>query len=349
MTTSTHRNYFMPAEWTRHSGTELHWPNNPDTWPGERLPRVHKVYLDIIQAMVGFDQVHLFVNDAKTKNYVTGLLKERGIKEGAVQFHLKKTNDVWARDCGPIFVQNDKNEFAITNWGYNAWGGKYPPFNDDNAIPEYVAKEFGIKTFEPGIILEGGSIDVNGEGIILTTESVLLTPTRNPHLNKQQIEDILKEFLGLKKVIWLKDGLAGDDTDGHIDDLSRFVNRNTIMTMITDDENDVNYRALHENLQILKDARNLEGNPFDIVTIPMPTTKIEGTTVDGSEFVPASYANFYIANDVVLLPFYDKRYDEQVREQFEGFFPGRKIVGIPCSDLVFGQGSIHCITQQWYV
>ncbi len=349
MSSDLHRSFFMPAEWTTHTGTELHWPQNPDTWPNERLGRVHKVYLDIIQAMMGFDQVHLFVNDEAMKNHVLKLLKERGIKEGGVTFHLKKTNDVWARDCGPIFVKNQKNEYAITNWGYNAWGGKYPPFDDDNAIPDFVANTFGIQQFNPDMILEGGSIEVNGEGILLTTESVLLTPTRNPHLSKGEIEARLKEFLGLKKVIWLKDGLAGDDTDGHIDDLSRFVNSNTIMTMITDDETDINYRALQENYEILKSSTNLDGKPFDIVTIPMPTTKIEGTTVDGSEFVPASYANFYIANDVVLLPFYDKRYDEQVREQFQGFFPGRKIVGIPCSDLVFGQGSIHCITQQWYV
>jgi len=344
-----HKSFRMPAEWTSHNGTELHWPHNTDTWPGERLARVRAVYLNIIKALNGFDQVHLFVNNEKNQYQVKELLKLNGISEGGVTFHLKKTNDTWARDCGPIFVRNDKGQFAITNWEYNAWGEKYPPFNDDNEIPDYLARKYNITQFKPGIVLEGGSIDVNGEGVLLTTESVLLNPNRNPHLSKAQIETILCEYLGLKKVIWLKDGLAGDDTDGHIDDLSRFVNPNTIMTMVTEDESDVNYVALQENLSILKQAKNLDGNSFSIVEIPMPLTKIEGTTVDGSEFVPASYANFYIANDVVLLPFYDKRFDEMVREQFESFFPGRKIVGVPCADLVYGQGSIHCITQQLYI
>ncbi|NCQ11599.1 MAG: agmatine deiminase family protein [Bacteroidetes bacterium] len=344
-----YKSFRMPAEWSSHNGTELHWPHNIDTWPGERLERVRTVYLNIIKALEGYDQVHLFINDEETQHQVKNLLKLHGISDGGVTFHLKRTNDTWARDCGPIFVSNDEGQFAITNWDYNSWGEKYPPFNDDNKIPDYIAQNYTITQFKPGIVLEGGSIDVNGEGVLLTTESVLLNPNRNPHLNKAHIESILCEYLGIKKIIWLKKGLAGDDTDGHIDDLSRFVKPSTIMTMVTEDESDVNYVALQENLEILKHAKNLDGSSFSIIEIPMPLTKIEGTTVDGSEFVPASYANFYIANDVVLLPFYDKRYDEMVREQFESFFPNRKIVGIPCADLVYGQGSIHCITQQLYI
>ncbi|MDZ7714692.1 MAG: agmatine deiminase family protein [Balneolaceae bacterium] len=264
-----------------------------------------------------------------------------------MRFHLKPTNDVWARDCGPIFVKNEEDEFVITDWEYNAWGGKYPPFEDDNKLPAYFADKYDIKLFEPGMVLEGGSIETNGNGILLTTESVLLNPNRNPDLSKEEIEKKLKEYLGVHKIIWLKEGLKGDDTDGHIDDLSRFLNENTILTMVAE-EGDVNYQALHTNFKILREATDLNGEPFNIETLPLPETKIEGTTVDGSEYVPASYANFYIANGVVLVPTYDVRYDEMALDLFENYFPERDVVGIPCADLVWGQGSIHCITQPWY-
>lgn len=341
--------YRMPAEWTLHSGTELHWPHNPSTWPDERLERVRTVYLNLMKILVNFDTIHLFVNDLSTKMDVENRLKAAGIVSGAIVFHLKTTNDTWARDCGPIFVLDPKNQPIISNWDYNAWGEKYPPFDDDNAIPDYVSERYAMQQVKPGMVLEGGSIEVNGEGVLLTTESVLLNPNRNPNLTKKQIEEKLSHFLGLDTIIWLKDGLAGDDTDGHIDDLSRFVNPNTIITMITKDESDVNFQALNENLHILKQAKNQKGEAFNIVEIPMPITKIEGTTVDGSEFVPASYANFYIANDAILLPLYDPKYDHQVLEEFKNLFPAHKVFGIPCSDLVFGQGSIHCITQQWHL
>jgi agmatine deiminase len=264
-------------------------------------------------------------------------------------------NDVWARDCGPIFLKRISGggngsapEYLISNWEYNAWGEKYPPFDADNALPAWFSHTFQIPMVEPGMVLEGGSIDTNGEGVLLTTESVLLNENRNPGLNRHEIEQTLKHWLGMEKVIWLGEGLAGDDTDGHIDDLSRFLNRNTILTMITDDEGDVNYKALNENFQRLKNARDQLGEPFNIVTLPLPATKIEGTTVDGSEYVPASYANFYIANGVVLVPLYDSRYDRQALDLFKTYFPDREIIGIECADLVWGQGSIHCITQQLY-
>ena len=362
--------YRMPAEWHPHSGTLLSWPYNRETWPGERLPRVEKVYIDIIRALFPHEPIHLLVNDEAVKARVLGLFKENGLPMDAVTFHVRTTNDVWARDFGPIFVlrQDDSSlrhassaygphiqpnapsalmadkwpKVAITDWGYNAWGGKYPPYDSDDAVPAYLAEQFGIRRFAPGMILEGGSIETNGNGVMLTTESVLLTPTRNPHLTKTDIEQRLKDYLGQDRVIWLKEGLAGDDTDGHIDDLSRFLTRNTIMTMMTDDPTDVNYRVLHENREILQDTG------FDIIDIPMPLTRIEGTTVDGSEHVPASYANFYVANGVVLLPLYDKRHDGYVVDIFRQYFPDRIVVPIPCQDLVWGQGSIHCITQQLY-
>lgn len=343
--------YQMPPEWHPHAGTQLHWPTNRETWPGERLERVEQVYLNIINVLHWYEPIHLFVGDATRLERVQELFATRSIDLDNIVFHLQPTNDVWARDCGPIFVrceQEGRKEFALTDWEYNAWGDKYPPYDDDNRLPKYFAEKFDIPRFEAGMVLEGGSIEVNGEGILLTTESVLLNKNRNPDLSKRQIIQRLKDYLGVKKIIWLKRGLAGDDTDGHIDDLARFLNAGTILAMTVDDPNDVNYRALQENLDILEQAWDRKGHRFSVETLPLPQTKIEGTTVDGSDYVPASYANFYVANGVVLVPTYDTRYDEEALSLFRDYFPERDVVGIPCADLVWGQGSIHCITQQLY-
>lgn len=341
----------MPPEWHQHAATQMHWPSNRETWPGERLQRVEEVYLDIIEALHVYEPIHLVVEDERIKTRVLDLFEKRAIKLQQITIHVQPINDVWARDCGPIFVSRTKDnseEFAITDWEYNAWGGKYPPFDADNNLPAYFASTYGIRRFEPGMVLEGGSVDTNGAGILLTTESVLLNPNRNPGLSKEEIELGLKNYLGVDKVIWLKEGLAGDDTDGHIDDLSRFLNEKTILTMICEDSDDVNYEALQTNHQILQKATNGNGDKFKIETLPLPQTKIEGTTVDGSAYVPASYANFYVANGVVLVPLYDERYDQRAIDLLKHYFPGRDIIGISCSDLVWGQGSIHCITQQLY-
>lgn len=343
--------YYLPPEWHCHSATQMHWPSNRETWPGERLQRVEAVYLDIIEVLHRYEPIHLLVENEQIQSHALSLFKKRDISLQQITFHKQPINDVWARDCGPIFIhrkQNGEEEFAITDWEYNAWGGKYPPFEDDNRLPQYFATKYGIKRFEPGMVLEGGSIDTNGEGVLLTTESVLLNDNRNPQMSKREIEERLKHYLGMEKVIWLKDGLAGDDTDGHIDDLARFLNKKTILAAVTENPEDVNYDALNENLKILSEATDQKGNSFTIETLPLPETKIESTTVDGSVYVPASYANFYIANGVVLVPLYDERFDTQAIELFERYFPDRDVVGIPCADLVWGQGAIHCITQQLY-
>lgn len=339
--------YIMPAEWERHSATQLHWPSNPVTWPGERLERVEEVYCRIIEELHFFEPIHLFVENLAVRNRVMQKLAPLAVDLDRIIIHQQKINDVWARDCGPIFVK-EGDEFVITDWGYNAWGEKYPPWDDDDFLPKYIARKYGLKRVEPGIILEGGSIDVNGAGVLLTTESVLLNPNRNPGLSKAEIEQKMRHYLGIKQVIWLKRGLEGDDTDGHIDDITRFLNEDTVLTMVCEDKDAVNYEALQENLEILRSVKLHNGRKLNIETLPLPETKIEGTTVDGSEHVPASYANFYIANGAVLVPIYDERYDEQALKLFGKYFPGRKIIGIPCANLVWGQGSIHCITQQWY-
>jgi len=343
------KGYTMPAEWSKHYGTLLSWPVNAETWPGERLERVEKVYCEIIGHIVKAEQLHLIVNDRKVKERASAKLTKAGVDVSRIIFHEHTSNDVWARDFGPIFIRKgDGGEVAITNWEYNAWGEKYPPFDSDNEVPDLIADALNIQVFNPGMVLEGGSIETNGKGVMLTTESVLLNPNRNPDLSKDEIESRMKAFLGQEKIIWLKNGLAGDDTDGHIDDLSRFLNERTIMTMISEDPADVNYESLQENLEILKQATDTEGRPFQIVTLPMPETKIEGTTVDGSEHVPASYANFYFINGAVLLPVYDERYDQQAIDLFQKHLPDHTIIPVPCADLVWGQGSIHCISQQLY-
>lgn len=338
----------MPPEWHPHSGTLLCWPVNRKTWPGMRINNVERVYIELIQALYKHETVHLLVHDESIRRRVTEKLKKANLPENAVTYHLHPSDDMWARDFGPVYVKNELGGVAVTDWIYNAWGGKYPPFNNDNKIPGYLASAFNQMTFTPELILEGGSIDTNGKGVMLTTESVLLNPNRNPDYTKAQIEEHLKEYLGQQQVIWLKDGLAGDDTDGHIDDLSRFVSENVIITALADDPNDVNYKTLQHNYKILKAAENPSGGKFEIIPIPMPRNKINGTTVDGSKYVPASYANFYIANGLVLLPLYDERYDDQVRELFCQLFPDRDVTGIDCTDLVWGQGGIHCVTQQMY-
>jgi len=322
--------YAMPPEWQFHSATLLHWPSNRETWPGERLKRAEDVYLNIIDILHRFEPVLLFAENSDITKRAEKRLKERDMNLSNIHIREVPLNDVWARDCGPIFIQKQSNgipEFAITDWDYNAWGGKYPPYDDDNRIPQKIAKEVGIKHYEPGMILEGGSIDVNGDGVVMTTESVLLNPNRNPDLSKEEIENKLKGYLGAEKIIWLKNGLKGDDTDGHIDDLCRFTGPNRIVASLPENESDINYPALKQNLEILERSSDKEGNPFQIVNLPLPETKIEGTTVDGSEYVPASYANFYIANGLVLLPLYDERYDDRVLELFQSEFPGHDIRG----------------------
>lgn len=345
MTSGT--NFKMPAEWSRHSATQLHWPSNRETWPGERLDRVEEVYCRIIEELHFYEPIHLFVESLEVRNRVMQKLSLKAVELDRIIFHQQKINDVWARDCGPIFVEHN-GKFVITDWEYNAWGEKYPPWKDDNALPAFIADKFGIPRFETGMILEGGSIDVNGAGALLTTESVLLNKNRNAGMSKKEIEKSLTKYLGVEQVIWLKKGLTGDDTDGHIDDLTRWLNEDTVLTMICEDKTNVNFEALRENLEILKKTKLKNGKALNIECLPLPQTKIDGTTVDGSEFVPASYANFYIANGVVLLPLYDPQHDSKAIELLNKYFPKRKVIGIDCRDLVWGQGSIHCITQQWY-
>jgi agmatine deiminase len=345
------QNYMMPAEWHSHAGTQMHWPSNRETWPGKRLEKVEKVYLDIIEVLTRYEPVHLFLENERIKKHAVEQIRGRNIDVDRLIFHVHPINDVWARDCGPIFIrrqQNGEQEFAITDWIYNAWGEKYPPFDDDNRLPQYFAEKYNLKRFDPEMVLEGGAIDSNGNGVLLTTESVLLHPNRNPGMSHQEITQRLKDYLGVQKIIWLKGGLAGDDTDGHVDGIARFLSEDTILVMVSENPADINYDALRKNLEIATKATDQFGKSLNIEQLSMPNTKIEGTTVDGSEHVPASYANFYVANGIVLVPTYGDGADQQALKLFRRYFPDREISGIPCNDLVWGQGGIHCITQPLY-
>lgn len=341
MASPASRGFRMPAEWAPHRGTWLSWPHKEASWPGNFAP-VRPIFAEMIRHLAPGEEVHINVADRAMERDARRVLRNAKVATDNVFFHHFPTNDAWCRDHGPIFVQRDTGEQLILDWGYNAWGDKYPPYDLDNQVPLRVGEALGIEVVTPGMILEGGSIDVNGAGTLLTTEACLLNPNRNPSLSKDQIEQRLRDYLGVRHILWLGDGIVGDDTDGHIDDLSRFTDPRTIVTVVEDDPQDVNFAVLQDNLARLRDMRDQDGEPFRIVTLPMPRP----VTYQG-ERLPASYANFYIGNEVVLLPGYDAERDEVARRTLQQLFPTRRVVVIDCTPLVWGLGAFHCVTQQW--
>jgi agmatine deiminase len=343
VTTPNQLGYRMPAEWEPHRGTWLSWPHKQASWPGKFGP-IPAIFARMVRHLADREEVHINVAGPDMEHDVRQLLSEEGAGSGNVFFHHHPTNDAWVRDHGPIFLQTPDVEpsEAIVDWKFNAWGGKYPPYDLDDVIPSRIAEELGLPVFHPGIVMEGGSIDVNGRGSLLTTEACLLNRNRNPELNRQAIERHLCEYLGVSHILWLGDGIAGDDTDGHVDDLSRFVDPTTVVTVVEDDPADENYEPLQANLERLQRMKDQDGRPLRVVTLPMPRPLWH----DGQR-LPASYANFYIANGLVLLPTYDPARDGQARATLESLFPTREVIGIDCSDLVWGLGAFHCVTQQW--
>jgi agmatine deiminase len=303
------------------------------------------VIAEMIRHLAPGEEVHVNVADDVMEGEARAVLAEAKVATTNVFFHHFPTNDAWCRDHGPIFVQREQGgarEQLILDWGYNAWGGKYPPFDLDNEIPRLVAEQYGIERVSPGMILEGGSIEVNGEGILLTTEACLLNPNRNPELNKAQIEQRLRDHLGVRKILWLGEGIVGDDTDGHIDDITRFYRPDGFITAVEPNRRDPNHRILEENLERLRGFRTPAGGKFELVTLPMPKPfAFEG------QRVPASYANFLIINGAVLVPtFRQKRRDAEACAIIGGCFPGREVVPIDCYHLIWGLGTLHCISQQ---
>lgn len=334
--------YRMPPEWAPHRGTWLSWPHNRETWP-EELPVVEAVMARAVHALAPHETVFINVLDAAHRRHVGALLDEAGVR-GDVRLIEIPTNDAWVRDHGAIFVVReaaDGPRLAATDWGYNAWGGKYPPFDADDAVPAQMAAELGVPRFEGGMILEGGSIEVNGAGLLLTSEACLLNPNRNPGLSRADIEARLKAFLGVERVLWLGDGIVGDDTDGHVDDVTRFVSADTVVTVVEPDTSDPNHAPLAENLERLRGMTTLEGRPLRIVELPMPRpVYIRG------ERMPASYANFYIGNGAVIVPVYDDPADAMALALIGRLFPGRTVVPLDCRTLIWGLGAFHCLTQQ---
>jgi agmatine deiminase len=332
----------MPAEWAPHQGTWLSWPHNLETWP-EELPFVEAAMARVVHALAPHETVHVNVRDAAHERQVRARLDEGGTR-GTVRFHAIPTNDAWIRDHGALFVRRDARHgapLAATTWRFNSWGGKYPPWDLDTAVPARMAEALGVPAFDGGLVLEGGSVDVNGAGLLLTTEACLLHPSRNPGLSRSDLEARLCAFLGAEQVLWLADGIAGDDTDGHVDDLTRFVAEDTVVTVVEDDREEVNFAPLQENLERLRGMTALGGRPLRIETLPMPRP-----VVLKGERMPASYANFYVANGVVLLPVYEDPNDEEAARTLARLFPGRAVVPVDCRFLIWGLGAIHCLTQQ---
>lgn len=334
----------MPAEWHPHSATWLTWPKDPETWP-DRVELAQAIFLKIIAALTPGEEVHLLVDDQETEVEV----RSRCSFESAnnLIIHQITTVDSWIRDYGPNFLISDEGELAFNDWIFNAWGNKYEELKRDDSIPRILESVLKARRFVPGIVLEGGAIDVNGAGCVLTTEQCLLNPNRNPQLKRVDIERCLKGYLGVEKVLWLGEGIVGDDTDGHIDDIARFVEPNVIVSVVEDDPADANYHLLQENLQRLRSMTDVSGRNFDIITLPMPGV-VGGTSTDTRNLdrLPASYANFYIGNKVVLAPVFGHTNDERAVATLQSIFPTRRVVPINCEPLVWGMGTIHCLTQQ---
>jgi agmatine deiminase len=327
--------YRMPAEWEDHQGTWLSWPKNPETFTDEHLPAVRKTFARIITELCAGERVHLLVDDIRSKKEVIAMAGENR----NLAFHLIPSADVWMRDYGPIFVRN--SDVAATKWVFNAWGSKYDDLLPDNETGRSVLKESGVRGFEVNMVLEGGSIDVNGRGFLLTTRQCLLNKNRNPALTQVEIEAALRDNLGATNIIWLEEGIEGDDTDGHIDDIARFVAHDTVVCMTEQRGTGGNSESLATDLELLRQASDPEGHKLRIVEIPMPSP-----VSSGNDLLPASYANFYIGNSVVLVPTFNDPNDGTALRAIDKLFPSRRVVGVDCRGLVTGLGTIHCVTQQ---
>jgi agmatine deiminase len=338
--------YAFPPEWAPHRGTWFSWPRPEGiSFPG----KYHTVPENLARIMCEIqarERVHINVPNENWEYIVRRDLKEYGCPTRNVSFHHIPTNESWCRDHGPAFVLKDKRgggrQAAIVDWGFNAWGGKYPPYDDDDAVPTRIAEEFRLPVFHPKIVMEGGAVDFNGAGTVLTTTDCLLNKNRNPHLSKQQVEQYLKDYYGQRHVAWLTGGIAGDDTDGHVDDLARFVNPTTIVFATEDDPKDVNYRVLRRVRRQLDALRDQDGRPFEIVEIPMP----DPVEHDGQR-LPATYVNFYFANGALLVPTYrSRKKDKRALETLQERLPKHRVIGVDCVELIWGLGAIHCLTQQ---
>ncbi len=339
--TPREQGYRFPAEWEKHKATWLSYPHNENSWPG-RMNTIYPSYHKFIHELSKSEYVNINVLNEDMMFSLRRLFEVSNMDLIKINFFIHPTNDAWCRDHGPAFLVNTKKRVKkiVVNWEYNAWGNKYP-CNLDNKIPELIARKFNYQMINPGIVMEGGSVDFNGDGTLITSEACLLNENRNPLLKRRQIEKYLCDYYGVEQIIWLKDGIDGDDTDGHVDDITRFVNKDTVVTCVETNKKDFNYKPLQKNLKILQKTRLLNDKQLNIVELPMPDPiYIE------DQRVPASYANFYIANERVIIPTYDCKNDQKAMDILAECFPDREMVGIDSTDLIWGLGSFHCLSQQ---
>jgi agmatine deiminase len=332
-----HTGYRMPAEWEPHEATWLAWPHEKTDWPG-KFETVRWVYAEIARWLTTCERVRVLVQDKSVRAEARHAFQKSGVNMNAVDFYVCPTDRSWTRDFAPVFVRDSADRVTISNWKFNGWA-KYSNHEFDNAVPDFIAWKLKIPQVKlDNIVLEGGSIDVNGDGLMLTTEECLLSPVqaRNPELGRLELEAIFAHYLGIRRVIWLNRGIAGDDTHGHVDDITRFVGRKTVVTMVEPAKKEENHEPLRENLKILRRERG-----FEIVELPMPAP----VHFDGQR-LPASYANFYIANKVVLVPVFNDPNDAPAVRALQKLFPKRTVVPIYCRDFVLGLGTLHCCTQQ---
>lgn len=324
----------MPAEWEPHEATWVAWPHNREDWPGRFAP-IPWVYAEVVKKLSAVERVRMIVQNGAAERTARRMLAKVGAHLPAVEFYHYPTDRVWTRDYAPIFVKSDASR-AVVDWKFNGWA-KYSNHEHDNAIPLRIAEQFGLESWSPDVVMEGGAIDVNGQGLLLATEECLLSPVqaRNPHLTREQTEQALSDYLGVDRVLWLKNGIVGDDTHGHIDDLARFVDPDTVVIAAEDNPSDENHEILSENESIL--ARY----PVRSVRLPMP----QPLYFNGQR-LPASYANFYIANGIVLVPTFNDPNDRLALNILAGLFDKREVIGIDCTELVWGLGTLHCMTQQ---
>lgn len=334
--------YYFPAEFAPHEATWLSWPHKEASWPG-KIDSIYPNYSLFVKYLAEGEFVRINVADETMKNSAIQHLQKANVNMDKVQFFLHPTNDAWCRDHGPAFLINPNAEIkkVIVDWNYNAWGNKYPPYDLDDVIPTLIGKHFNIPVYNPGIVMEGGSVEFNGKGTLLTSTACLLNENRNPHLNQSQIEEYLQNYYGVEQILWVDEGIVGDDTDGHIDDTVRFVNEDTVITVIEENKNDENYALLQTNLKQLQQMRLLNGKQLNIVELPMPDELIYE-----DQRLPCSYANFYISNKHVIVPVFNCAKDEKALDIIAGSFPDREVVGIDSTDIIWGLGSFHCLSQQ---
>ncbi|MFN5986650.1 MAG: agmatine/peptidylarginine deiminase [Chitinophagaceae bacterium] len=334
--------YYFPAEFAKHDAVWLSWPHKEESWPG-KIASIYPSYCAFVKTVALTERVNINVATDKMRQGAVKMLELAGVDMSKVQFYLHPTNDAWCRDHGPSFLisNNAEHPKAIVDWNINAWGGKYPPFDLDDVIPTRIAEQLNLPVFYPDIIMEGGSVDFNGAGSVITSTCCLLNENRNPHLQQAQIEQYLGDYYGIEQVLWVSEGIVGDDTDGHIDDTVRFVNEDTVLTVVESNVLSENFDLLQKNLKELKAMRLANGKQLNIVELPMPADVIyEG------QLLPASYANFYISNGHIIVPTYQCAQDDKAMQIIQSCFPTREVVGIDSTDIIWGLGSFHCLSQQ---